>query len=127
MTENPQVNPAAETSTPSSPTAMLAAQTQSLAELVAIQKAQSSQIEALRQQNERLLASQSAAGQAKGMQHVKIENVNMPFWALVGFMIKVSLASIPAMLILWVVFAVLALILGGVFGGFFGAFSDLLR
>ena len=118
MTENPQVNPAAETSTPSSPTAMLAAQTQSLAELVAIQKAQSTQIEALRQQNERLLASQGAAGQAKGMQHVKIENINMPFWALVGFMLKVTLASIPAMLILWAIFAVLALILGSVFGGF---------
>lgn len=127
MTENPQVNPAAETSAPSSPTAMLAAQTQSLAELVAIQKAQSSQIEALRQQNERLLASQSAAGQAKGLLHVKIENVDMPFWALVGFMIKVTLASIPAMLILWVIFAVIALVLGGVFGGFFSAFSDLIR
>lgn len=125
MTENPNVNPAGETSAPSSPTAMLAAQTQSLAELVAIQKTQSSQIEALRQQNERLLASQSAAGQPKGLQHVKIENINMPFWALVGFMIKVTLASIPAMLILWVVFAILALVLGGVFGGFTSIFDAL--
>ncbi len=124
MDDNSQISqPAAQ----SSPTAMLAAQTQSLAELVAIQKAQSSQIEALRQQNERLLASQSAAGQAKGPLHVKIENINMPFWALVGFMIKVTLASIPAMLILWVIFAIIALVLGGVFGGIFGAFSDILR
>lgn len=124
MDDNSQViQPAAQ----SSPTALLAAQSQSLAELVAIQKAQSAQIEALRQQNERLIAVNQNAGQSRGLSAVRIENINMPFWSLVTFLIKLSLASIPAMLILWVIFAVIALVLGGVFGGIFGAFSNFFR
>lgn len=124
MDDNSQMSqPAAQ----SSPTALLAAQSQSLAELVAIQKAQSAQIEALKQQNERLIAVNQNAGQSRGLSAVRIENINMPFWSLVGFLIKLSLASIPAMLILWVIFAVIALVLGGVFGGIFGAFGNLFR
>ena len=123
MDDNPQASKPVDLS---SPTAMLAAQTQSLADLVAIQKAQSVQIEALKQQNERLLASRSEAGPAKSLAHVKVENINMPFWALVGFMLKVTLASIPAMLILWAIFAVVALVLGVVFGDLFPNLSDIL-
>jgi len=122
MDDNAQmVQPAGQ----SSPTALLAAQTQSLAELVAIQKAQSAQIEALKQQNERLIGL--SQGRERGLSAVKVENINMPFWALVGFLIKLSLASIPAMLILWAIFALIALVLGGVFGGIFGAFGNLFR
>lgn len=44
---------------------------------------------------------------------VKIEDINMPFSAMVGFMIKVGVASIPAIIILWIIFVFLgAMILG---------------
>lgn len=124
MDENSQMSqPAPQTS----PTALLAAQTQSLAELVEIQKAQSAQIQELQRQNERLIGISVDTKREKGLSGVRIENINMPFWSLVGFLIKLSLASIPAMLILWVIFAIIALVLGGVFGVFLGPFSNLFR
>ena len=36
------------------------------------------------------------------IQEVVIYGINMPFWSIVGFMVKVALASIPAYLILMV-------------------------
>lgn len=42
---------------------------------------------------------------------VKIANFNMPFWALVGFLVKVSLASIPALFVLAVIGFVISLVL----------------
>jgi hypothetical protein len=114
MTDNPQSNVP-------SPTALLAAQTQSLADLVEIQKAQSAQIQALQQQNERLIGIQVEAKREPAANRVRIENINMPFWAMVGFLIKLSLASIPAMIILSIIFGLIALLLGGVLSGVFGA------
>ena len=120
MTDNPQV-------TAPSPTALLAAQTQSLADLVEIQRAQSAQIQALQQQNERLIGIQADASRQPAASRVKIENINMPFWALVGFLIKLSLASIPAMIILSIILGLIALVLGGVLGGVFGALSGAFQ
>ncbi len=48
------------------------------------------------------------------VQPVMVVNFNMPFWALVGFIIKVSLASIPAMIILAIVMAVIWGLIGGI-------------
>jgi hypothetical protein len=120
MTDNPQVNQP-------SPTALLTAQTQSLADLVEIQKAQSAQIQALQQQNERLISIQVEAKREPAAGRVKIENINMPFWAMVGFLIKLSLASIPAMIIFSIIFTLIALVLGGVLGGVFGALFGAFR
>ncbi len=39
----------------------------------------------------------------KGVQEVVIKNFKMPFWSMVGFMVKWSLASIPAIIILTVI------------------------
>ena len=127
MDNNPQTNKPVDLNNLSSPTAMLAAQTQSLADLVAIQQAQSVQIEELKKQNERLIGITVDTKREKSLSQVKIENINMPFWAMVGFLIKLSLASIPAMIILTVIFGILTLVLGGIFGVFLGPFSDLLR
>jgi hypothetical protein len=44
---------------------------------------------------------------------VSIVNINMPFWSIVGFMIKVSLASIPAIIIL----GVMGFLFWAIFGG----------
>jgi hypothetical protein len=48
---------------------------------------------------------------------VKIVDVNMPFGSMVVFMVKWAIASIPALLILWV----LGLLLGGIAFGMFRA------
>ena len=120
MDANPQVNQP-------SPTALLAAQTQSLADLVEIQKAQSAQIQELQKQNERLIGVTVDAQRVKGLGSVKIENINMPFWALVGFLIKLSLASIPAMIILMIIYGIIVFILGGLLEGVFGGFSGFFR
>jgi hypothetical protein len=96
-----------------SPTAMLAAQTKSLAELVEIQKFQKDQIEHLQQQNERLIGILANGEVAGGLTRVKIEDINMPFMALVGLLVKVSLASIPALIILALVsFVIVSLVRG---------------
>ena len=44
---------------------------------------------------------------------VKVSDFDMPFWSMVVFMVKWAIASIPAILILMVLFAI--------FGGFFFA------
>jgi hypothetical protein len=113
---------------PASPTELLAAQTRSLAELVEIQRTQKGQIEELQRQNERLIGALAPAERdrpARGVAHVKVDNINMPFWALVGFLIKVSLASIPAFIILAILYTIIVFLLGlagvaigGVLGGF---------
>jgi hypothetical protein len=106
-----------------SPAAMLAAQTKSLAELVDIQKDQKSQIEQLQQQNERLIGILADGEPAGGLMRVKIEDINMPFIALVGLLIKISLASIPAMLILALLYVLIVFLLGGMLTALFAAFS----
>jgi hypothetical protein len=64
--------------------------------------------------------------QLKRPQPVSIINFNMPFWALVGLMIKVSLASIPAMLIMGILGAVVTVCVWMVIGflsmGLMGSF-----
>jgi hypothetical protein len=49
----------------------------------------------------------------KGTQTVEVSNFDMPFGSMVVFMVKWAIASIPAILILMVLFAI--------FGGFFFA------
>jgi len=51
------------------------------------------------------------------MEQVEIKDINMPFMSMVIFMVKWAIASIPAMLILFVMGAVFT----GVFGGLLGA------
>jgi hypothetical protein len=55
---------------------------------------------------------------------VTVVNFNMPFLALVGFMIKVSLAAIPASLILMVVWGLMLAVLGSGLG-LFGLLSSM--
>ncbi len=98
--DNPEIQPSGQEMKPID---LLTAQTTSLSDLVNIQRAQSSQITELKQQNAQLI--QLIANQTKAMQtgtnnHVKIEDVNMPFGAMVGLMLKIAFASIPAAIIL---------------------------
>jgi hypothetical protein len=56
---------------------------------------------------------------------VTVVNFNMPFLALVGFLVKFSLAAIPASLILMLVWGLLFALLGGGLG-LFGLLSAML-
>lgn len=53
----------------------------------------------------------------ESVQKVSVSDVSMPFGSMVVFILKWTLASIPAMLIIFVV----ALVLAGLFGGLFTA------
>ena len=49
--------------------------------------------------------------ESASQREVTIANFNMPFWALVGFLVKVSLASIPALFVLAAIGFVISLVL----------------
>jgi hypothetical protein len=108
-----------------SPLALLDKQSQLLDELTQLQREQIGDINALSAQNERIigLLATIADNQGKsgtGFSRVKIEDFNMPFWALAGIIIKIALASIPAWLILalsgFILWFVIAVVLIGLMG-----------
>lgn len=48
---------------------------------------------------------------------VSIVDIKMPFWSMVVFMIKAALASIPAIIILTIIYAIFVAIFGGILVG----------
>ena len=48
-------------------------------------------------------------------QKVVISGLEIPFWDLVWFMVKLALASIPALFIIYFFFWIFALVFGGIF------------
>ena len=117
MTMPPQQN---------NPTETLELQLQNIIEIVEDQK---EQIQILKAQNENISALIGIANGLRkkdGFFHVKIENINMPFFALVGFFVKVSLASIPAALIISILTFIFVFLLSVLFGSFFGVLGSLI-
>lgn len=104
------------------PTQLLERQTQLLSDLYEIQVQQQRQIEALVTQNRALAQGLQAMGGAGNRPAgvVKIADVNMPFMSLVGFIIKVALASIPAYIIMGILAGIVFLVLGGCTAGLAG-------
>ena len=51
---------------------------------------------------------------------VVVGDIQMPFGSMVVFMVKWTIASIPAMIIVFLVLAIAAAMLGGIFKGVFG-------
>ena len=47
---------------------------------------------------------------------VKIEDIDMPFGSMVSFMIKWALASIPAIMILFIIGIIISMIMISIFG-----------
>ena len=97
------------------PVELLEVQVQKLTEIA---QSQQEQLRMLKAQSDKLSALIGAVDQLRqdedddDLDHVKIEDVNMPFMAMVGFLVKVSLASIPAAIIL----SVLGFLLFALFG-----------
>ena len=44
----------------------------------------------------------------------RIVDINMPFWSLVGFMVKAAIAAIPAFIILVMIYMIVGAVIGGV-------------
>lgn len=55
---------------------------------------------------------------AQDISRVAIVDVHMPFWSMVIFLVKVSIASIPAMIILYLIGMLLSIVFGGIFSSF---------
>ena len=60
-------------------------------------------------------------------QSVVITDIDMPFGSMVRFIVKWVIASIPAILILWVIMAIIAGIIALLFGGAFHSFFESTR
>ncbi|WMC12382.1 hypothetical protein PU634_08460 [Oceanimonas pelagia] len=50
-------------------------------------------------------------------QKVTVVDIKMPFMSMVVFMVKFAIASIPAFIILSIIFSLLAMVFGGIFHG----------
>jgi hypothetical protein len=50
-------------------------------------------------------------------QEVSIVDIRMPFWSMVVFMVKLSLAAIPAFIILAVIYVAAIAVFGGIITG----------
>ncbi len=50
--------------------------------------------------------SNALMAKSNDITHIKIEDVNMPFVALIGFLLKVALAGIPAAIILAILYTI---------------------
>lgn len=59
------------------------------------------------------------AGRVVQVQPVVVTDFQMPFASMVGFMVKWAIAAIPAIIILFFIFAVLGAVLGGFFASLF--------
>jgi hypothetical protein len=62
---------------------------------------------------------------AAGTQPVTVVDIRMPFGSMVVFMIKWALASIPAVLIIWFILAIIIFLGSLLFGGLFGGFGRI--
>ena len=62
----------------------------------------------------------SVSGASQGnndYQEVVVTDIQMPFGSMVVFMVKWVIASIPALIILYVLFAIVSVIFGGILAG----------
>lgn len=59
---------------------------------------------------------QSVLEEVVAMDCVSIKDIKMPFWSMVGFMVKLSVASIPAMVILSILGMFLCMGVAGILG-----------
>lgn len=56
---------------------------------------------------------------------VAIADVDIPFWRMVAIIIKWSFASIPAMIIIAIIFSGIAVVFGGIIMGLVGGISGM--
>ena len=49
-----------------------------------------------------------------GVKEVNIVDIKMPFWSMVMFMVKATIAAIPAMIILTILWVLVIAVFGGI-------------
>jgi len=69
------------------------------------------------------VATQNSSAAAAGSQAVTVVDIRMPFGSMVVFLIKWALASIPAIIILWLILGAIIGLISLVFGGLLGGLS----
>ena len=76
----------------------------------------------IRQQNQQFIETFNALQRHKNGSYfdVKLIDANMPFTAMVTLMMKIALASIPAIILLFIMGAFLSVLFGGFFAALIG-------
>ena len=69
------------------------------------------------------VATQNSSAAAAGSQAVTVVDIRMPFGSMVIFLIKWALASIPAIIILWLILDTIIGLISLVFDGLLGELS----
>ncbi len=64
---------------------------------------------------------------ADGSNLVTIRDIDVPFFRMVGILIKWSIASIPAIIVAAILYALLFALIGGVVGSVVGIINNLLQ
>ncbi|MDF1853536.1 MAG: hypothetical protein P1U85_22050 [Verrucomicrobiales bacterium] len=59
------------------------------------------------------------------MNQVTVHNIEIPFWRLVSIILKFMLASIPAVILLYIILALCSIVFFLLFGGIIGGFGLL--
>ena len=113
--EQHSLKPSAEIHQPAQSISFYKEQIQLLNQVVDKQIKQDRAMDELKAQNSELLkilssVTNNLVGHPDGLAHVKIENVNMPFWAMVGLMLKWTFASIPAIIVIFILSLILLVI-----------------
>ncbi len=60
---------------------------------------------------------EEAVPEKNGPQEVIVTDIKMPFFSMVSFMVKWVIASIPAIIVLIILFAIVSTVFGGLFLG----------
>lgn len=87
-------------------------QTHQLTQILSVQQ---EQLKALQLQTERVVGAIQVLQQRSTGRDVALNGVTMGFGEMVGLLVKVALASIPAAIILFILFGIVSALLGGIF------------
>lgn len=88
------------------------AQAYQLAQILSVQQ---EQLKALQFQTERVVGAIQVLQQRSGSRDVAINAITMSFGEMVGLLVKIALASIPAAIILFILSGIISALLGGIF------------
>lgn len=80
------------------------------------------EIGTIRLQNQQIIEALEALSKHKDGRYfnIKIADANMPFQSMIGLMMKIALASIPALILLFILGAAASVFLGGFFAAMIG-------
>lgn len=93
-------------------------QAHQLAQILSVQQ---EQLRTLRLQTERIVDAIQVSQQHSGIRDIAIKAITMSFGDMVFLLVKISLASIPAAIILFILYGIALALLGGIFAALLNA------